>query len=103
MYELHRIVEHHIYQNDDHHLIRHDVIYSQDPIFISNDDMDFLIALSNNETEYSYMQTPLFNIIRLDRHPDSLAEEIFNEDFLKDYSEHLDERFFISYIYQEVI
>ena len=98
MFKLTRILDYRIDYTDD--WTRH-VIRLSNNFFIFDDEEYEKLILLESENEYDYVHHN--NIIKLDKSPRIIEDYGFNDDFIKDYSNHLNSKFFISYLVQSDI
>ncbi len=98
MFKLTRILDYHVDYADD--WTRH-VIRLSNKFFIFEDEEYEKLKLLESENEYDYVRHN--NIIKLDKSPRILEDYGFSDDFIQDYSNHLNSKFFISYLVQSDI
>ena len=75
---------------------KHIIHKTKTKFLLSNEQFDFL---SNLQLEYDYILAD--NIILVDRHPSTLENHV-PEDFLKDYINHINDKFSVLYEYKKV-
>lgn len=94
MIALRRIIIHGVVQTDnwDEHVLR----LSTQSIEMSDEDFEKLKLISQ-KNRYDYIDDNNKNIICLDIHPDIIKEKIKNKDFINDYKDNINKKFFISY------
>ena len=96
-YKLRRILKHHVYTNKKKDLERHDIIFSNNNVILSEQDFLLLINLSK-QNEHSYKHYD--NIIYLDRHPSVIKDNFINKDLINEYNTGINnDNFYVSFFY----
>ena len=95
MYVLQRIINHQAkYSNEwEEHSIRKSIL----KFYLSDEEFEFLQELPR---EYKYHEFD--NEFYIDRHPAILEEGIDNKEFIEDYKNHLNDKFFVAYEYHKI-
>ena len=94
MYKIRRLNSYLIDEYVDHET--HIINKSKVVFDITDEEFEFLSSL---KTEYNYIFVN--NVLIVDRHPSVLKNHI-NEDFIKDYANNLNRKFYVLYEYQKV-
>lgn len=94
MYQIRRLNSYMIDGYADHET--HIINKSKMTFDITDEEFDFLSSL---KTEYDYIS--IDGVLVIDRHPSMLKGHI-NEDFIKDYADNLNRKFYVLYEYKKV-
>lgn len=102
MYELYRIVNHGVMISDTNE--RHILELKKQKFIIDDDVFDKLKDISDNKTEYDYDRRGIItNVLFFDRHPHFIEDIVDNDTFMEDYIEGINDKFFVSYYYKEIV
>lgn len=93
MYRVRRLYSYEIMEFSEYYIYSHK-ISKIDFIFNDNDFKKLQNIVELNEYEYEYIP----NVFFLDVSPHVLEE--FDDDFVKDYSDNLNDKFYVCYLYE---
>lgn len=96
-YKLRRVLKHHVFTNPDKTVERHDIILSNNIIYLNEEQFKILKELSQSN-EHNYIEYD--NIIQLDRHPSVIEDKFDIKEFIEEYKIGINnEKFQVSFFY----